>query len=62
MRMGANNVVCWPAWATDYHLQSATNVAGPNWPVATNFSVLTGYDSVITNSTTNGACFFRLKK
>jgi cyclophilin family peptidyl-prolyl cis-trans isomerase len=61
-RMGTNNVVIWPAWATDYQLQSATNVAGPNWPAVTNFSVLTGYDSVVTNSTTNGACFYRLKK
>jgi len=61
-RTGTNNVVRWPAWATDYQLQSTTNVAAPNWPVVTNFPVLTGYDSVTTNSTTNGACFFRLKK
>jgi cyclophilin family peptidyl-prolyl cis-trans isomerase len=61
-RMGTTNVVGWPAWATDYQLQSATNIAGPNWPAVTNFSVLTGYDSVVTNSTTNGACFYRLKK
>jgi cyclophilin family peptidyl-prolyl cis-trans isomerase len=61
-RMGTNNVVRWPAWATDYQIQSATNLAGPNWQAVTNFSVLAGYDSVITNSTTNGAVFFRLKK
>jgi hypothetical protein len=61
-RMGTNNVVNWPAWATDYQLQSATDIAGPNWPPVTNFSALTGYDSVITNSTTNGAYFYRLKK
>jgi cyclophilin family peptidyl-prolyl cis-trans isomerase len=61
-RTGTNSVVRWPAWATDYQLQSATNIAGPNWPAVTNFSVLTGYDSVITNSTTNAAIFFRLKK
>ena len=41
---------------------TATNVAAPNWPAVTNFPVLTGYDSVTTNSTTNGAVFFRLKK
>ena len=62
VRTGTNNVVHWPAWATDYQLQSTINVAAPNWPVVTNFPVLTGYDSVTTNSTTNGACFFRLKK
>jgi cyclophilin family peptidyl-prolyl cis-trans isomerase len=61
-RTGTNSVVRWPAWATDYQLQSATNLAGPNWPAVTNFSVLAGYDSVITNSTTNAAIFFRLKK
>lgn len=62
VRTGTNNVVHWPAWATDYQLQSTTNVAAPGWPVVTNFPVLTGYDSVATNSTTDGACFFRLKK
>ena len=62
VRTGTNNVVRWPAWATDYQLQSTTNVAAPSWPVVTNFPVLTGYDSVATNSTTDGACFFRLKK
>jgi cyclophilin family peptidyl-prolyl cis-trans isomerase len=61
-RTGTNNVVRWPAWATDYQLQSATNVAAPAWPAVTNFPVLTGYDNVTTNCTTNGACFFRLKK
>ena len=61
-RTGTNSVVRWPAWATDYQLQSATNIAGPNWPAVTNFSALAGYDSVITNSTTSAAIFFRLKK
>jgi peptidyl-prolyl cis-trans isomerase A (cyclophilin A) len=61
-RTGTNNVVRWPAWATDYQLQSATNVTAPSWPAVTNFPMLTGYDSVITNSTTNNALFFRLMK
>jgi hypothetical protein len=61
-RTGTNNVIRWPAWATDYQLQSATNIAAPNWPAVTNFPVLTGYDSMITNSTANCAVFFRLKK
>jgi hypothetical protein len=61
-RTSTNNMVSWPAWATDYQLQSTTNVAAPDWPAVTNFPVLTGYDSVATNSTTDGACFFRLKK
>ncbi len=61
-RTGTNNVVRWPAWATDYELQSTSNVAAASWPAVTNFTALNGYDSVTTNSTTNGACFFRLKK
>jgi len=61
-RTGTNNVVRWPAWATDYQLQSATNVAALNWPAVTNFPALTGYDSVATNGTIDSACFFRLKK
>ncbi|MFZ0828757.1 MAG: peptidylprolyl isomerase [Verrucomicrobiia bacterium] len=59
---GTNTVVRWPAWATDYQLQSTTNVAAPAWLEATNFPVLTGYDSVITNSAIDSASFFRLKK
>src|ERR1022692_2052742 len=59
---GTTNVVAWPAWATDYQLQSATNLAGANWQGVSNFSVLNGYDSVVTNSTTNGVLFYRLKK
>jgi cyclophilin family peptidyl-prolyl cis-trans isomerase len=62
VRTGTNNAVRWPAWATDYQLQSTTNLAAPAWPAAANFSVLDGYDSVTTNSTTNDAVFFRLKK
>jgi cyclophilin family peptidyl-prolyl cis-trans isomerase len=62
VRAGTNNVVRWPAWATDYQLQSATNVTATNWPAVTNFPVLTGYDNLTTNSTTDGAGFFRLKK
>jgi len=61
-RIGTNNVVRWPAWATDYQLQSTTNLAAPAWPAVASFSVLDGYDSVTTNSTTNDAVFFRLKK
>jgi peptidylprolyl isomerase len=59
---GSNNIVTWPAWATDYQLQSATNLAGASWQAASNFPALIGYNSVITNSSTNSVLFFRLKK
>ena len=35
---------------------------GPSWQVISNFSSLNGYNSVVTNSTTNGTLFYRLKK
>jgi cyclophilin family peptidyl-prolyl cis-trans isomerase len=60
--VGTNNVISWPAWATDYQLQSATNLAGANWQTVSNFSTLTGYNSVVTNNMTDGVSFFRLKK
>jgi cyclophilin family peptidyl-prolyl cis-trans isomerase len=59
---GTDNIVAWPAWATDYQLQSATNLADANWQAVSNFSALNGYDSVVTNNTTNDVLFFRLKK
>ncbi len=59
---GAGNVVGWPAWATDYQLQSNTNLSPANWFAVSNFSTLVGYQSVITNNTTGGNLFFRLKK
>ncbi len=59
---GTNSIVAWPAWATDYQLQSATNLAGANWQAVSNFAALNGYSSVVTNSTTNTTLFFRLEK
>jgi cyclophilin family peptidyl-prolyl cis-trans isomerase len=59
---GTNNIIAWPAWATDYQLQSATNLAGSTWQDVSNFSVLNGYDSIVTNSMTNGVLFYRLQK
>jgi cyclophilin family peptidyl-prolyl cis-trans isomerase len=61
-KIGTNDIVAWPAWAADYQLQSATNLAGANWQATSNFSALNGYASVLTNSATQPAVFFRLKK
>ena len=61
-RTGTNSLVRWPAWATDYQLQGATNFTAPTWTAVTNFPALIGYDSVTTNGTTNAAFYFRLKK
>jgi hypothetical protein len=59
---GAQNVVSWPAWATDYQLQSNTNLSPANWLAVSNFPTLVGYASVVTNNTTGGNLFFRLKQ
>ena len=59
---GTNNIVRWPAWTTDYLLQTATSISAAHWPVPTNLVLLDGYDSVVTNSNTNDTFFFRLRK
>jgi hypothetical protein len=59
---GTNNVITWPAWATDYQLQSVSDLADVNWQAISNFPALNGYDSVVTNSTTNGVLFYQLIK
>jgi cyclophilin family peptidyl-prolyl cis-trans isomerase len=61
-RTSAGNVVHWPAWATDYLLQSNTNLSPANWFAVSNFSTLVGYESVVSNNTTGSNLFFRLKK
>jgi len=61
-RSGTNNIIRWPAWATEYQLQSQTNIANTNWVAITSFPALQGYDNVVTNNTTNDSVFFRLKK
>lgn len=59
---GTNNVIAWPAWATDYQLQSATTLTNPHWLAVTNFPRLAGYASVVTNHLTDSAAFFQLMK
>jgi cyclophilin family peptidyl-prolyl cis-trans isomerase len=61
-RTGNNNTVTWPAWAADYNIESNTSLASANWGMLSNYPALNGYDLVLTNSTTNGAVYFRLRK
>jgi cyclophilin family peptidyl-prolyl cis-trans isomerase len=61
-RTGTNNIVRWPAWATDYQLQSHTNLATSNWTTVTNLPGLAGYENVVTNSTGTSNVFFHLKR
>jgi peptidyl-prolyl cis-trans isomerase A (cyclophilin A) len=61
-RSGTDSVLRWPAWATDYQLQSQTNVGAAVWNAVTNPSSLMGYESVATNSSAADKLFFRLRK
>jgi cyclophilin family peptidyl-prolyl cis-trans isomerase len=61
-RSGVTNILRWPAFATDYFLQSQTNLLSANWVDVAGFPALVGYENVVTNSTTAGNFFFRLKK
>ena len=58
----AGNVIRWPAWATDYQLQSNPGLSPANWLATSNFSTLAGYQSVVTNNNPAGNLFFRLMK
>jgi hypothetical protein len=60
--IGTNNIVAWPAWAYAYQLQSATNVAAPNWLGVTNLSKLVGFQNVVSNPAPASKGFFHLKK
>src|SRR5579859_7598792 len=61
-RAGTQNVINWPAWATDYQLQSNTNLSPAGWQAVGNFPTLVGYQSVVSNNSTGGNLFFRLRK
>jgi hypothetical protein len=53
---GHQSVLSWPAWANNYVLQSATNLASPNWTTVSN--AVLGTTIIVTNSLP--AQYFRL--
>ncbi len=59
---GTNDLLTWPAWATEYQLQFTTNLADANWQTASNFPVLNGYTMVVTNAAAENLRFYRLMK
>ncbi|HEY9175815.1 MAG TPA: peptidylprolyl isomerase [Verrucomicrobiae bacterium] len=59
--VGAQSTLRWPAWATEYQLQSSTNLNAAAWTPVTNLPALVGYEQVATNNST-GSGFFRLKR
>lgn len=59
--VGAQSTLRWPAWATEYQLQSSTNLNAAAWTPVTNLPALVGYERVATNNSA-GSGFFRLKR
>jgi hypothetical protein len=52
----------WPASFTDYSLQFSTNFSSPGWTATLPPPVITGTNSVVTNSSSGGPGFYRLSK
>lgn len=61
VRDGGHYFLRWPAWATEYQLQSHTNLATPHWLTLTNRAALNGYDQVLPYTNATSREFFRLK-
>jgi cyclophilin family peptidyl-prolyl cis-trans isomerase len=60
-QMGTNKVLAWPAWAYQFGLQTNFSMTGSTWAGLTNYSALSGFQNVVTNSTSQKILFFRLK-
>jgi peptidyl-prolyl cis-trans isomerase A (cyclophilin A) len=61
-RTGIQNVVSWPAWATDYQLQRSVYLSSATWSGVSKFPTLVGYQIVVTNNTPANTLFFRLQQ
>ncbi len=59
---GTNVLVTWPALNTGYTLQSATNLAVPNWTTVSPPAVVVNNQYTATNSKSGQAKFYRLLK
>ena len=62
VKNGNNSVLRWPAWASEFRLQSSTNLATSNWDDITNLPSLVGYENVVTNVNAATNQFFRLRR
>jgi hypothetical protein len=60
---GNNFVLSWPLSASDYVLQTSTNLTDTNsWTAVTNVSTIVNLQNAVTNPISGGAQFYRLKK
>jgi len=59
---GAQVILSWPASALDYTLVSVDSLTDTNWLAVTNPPVLFGLRQQVTNETSSGSKFYRLRK
>jgi hypothetical protein len=58
-----NFALSWPLSASDYVLQTSTNLADTNsWTAVPNVPAIVNLQNAVTNSASDGARFYRLKK
>ena len=61
--LGNDFVLRWPLSAADYVLQTSTSLADTNsWTVVPNVPAIVNLQNAVTNSASDGARFYRLKK
>ena len=60
---GNNFVLTWPLSASDYVLQTSTNLTDTNsWTAVPNVPAIVNLQNAVTNPISDGARFYRLKK
>jgi hypothetical protein len=59
---GNQVVLIWPALATNYVLQTATDLSSGIWSSLTNGIAISGTNCVFTNATSSQAAYFRLQE
>jgi hypothetical protein len=60
--VGGSVVISWPAAVTGFNLEQTYNLSGGPWTTVTNTQTVVGSNTVVTNSPTATATFYRLHK
>jgi hypothetical protein len=59
--LASNIILAWPANATGFTLESATNLVAPVWSADATLPVIIGGQNVVTNPIVGPQMFFRLQ-
>jgi uncharacterized repeat protein (TIGR03803 family) len=59
---GNQVAISWPSWATNFVLQTATDLPSGNWSNITNGFVTNGSSYLFTINATSEAAYFRLRQ